>query len=60
MKLINPGHLMADDFEIDRLNRSFVFYKQGEKSLKIEVEPGFIPTYYLAVFLSSSVMLIMN
>jgi len=52
MKLINPNHVEAENFEFFRKDRDSLIYIEIDKILRIQVEAGFDPDYYTVVYLS--------
>lgn len=52
MKLINPNHVEAENFEFFRQDKDSLIYIEKGKSVRIQVEAGYDPDYYTAVYLT--------
>lgn len=52
MKLINPNHIVSKNFEFFRKDKDSIIYTEGENYVRIQVEAGYDPEYYTAIYLS--------
>jgi len=50
--MLKPNSVIGDRFEVERINKDNLIYRNNNRQLTLQVEPGFEPQKYLAIFLS--------